>query len=184
MDRLLFRAINGWPDALNPVLTPLSVAYTWPAFRILMVAMVIGMAVRGRGRTALLALIAFPVADGIAGLVRRLSPHPRPLQDMPDIVLRVASSPSPGTASSHAANMAAIATVMTLGLGWKWGLPWIVVALLVGISRIYVGAHYPSQVLFGWVIGAATGFIVNRAAHMIGTKRAERRQPPPTDDRP
>lgn len=33
------------------------------------------------------------------------------------------------------------------------------VALLVGISRIYLAKHYPSQVLAGATIGAALGYI-------------------------
>ena len=34
-----------------------------------------------------------------------------------------------------------------------------VLALLTGLSRIYVGAHYPSQVLLGWVCGALCALI-------------------------
>jgi undecaprenyl-diphosphatase len=64
-----------------------------------------------------------------------------------------------GTASAHAANMAAVAFVTTYFLG-KWGYPWIVVAFLTGLSRIYMGLHYPSQVLLGWFCGAFSAFLV------------------------
>ena len=65
---------------------------------------------------------------------------------------------------------------MTLALGWRWGAPWIVVALLVGVSRVYVGVHFPSQVVFGWTLGIASGVVVERIARLISAKWAVRRQ--------
>lgn len=164
LDRLLFRAINGWSEALDPGLTAFSTAHDWVFFRLAMLAIILGLVVLGHGRTALLALVAFPVADALCSLAKRLAPMARPFQELAHVTMRVGSSNSMGTASSHAANMAAVATIMTLGLGWRWGLPWIVAALGVGVSRVYVGAHYPSQVLLGWTIGVAVAFAVDRIA--------------------
>jgi len=61
--------------------------------------------------------------------------------------------------SNHAINMAAVATY----LGWHYRVliaPMAVLAVLVGVSRIYVGVHYPGDVFFGWIWGAllATAF--------------------------
>ena len=167
LDRIVFRWINGWPPAWSPFLTSFSVASDWKSFRIAMLLFVLGLIVRGRGRAALLALVAFPLADGLCNLAKHLLPMPRPFQALPDVLLRVGPSTSMGTASSHAANMAAVATVMVLNLGPKWGSLWILAALLVGLSRIYVGAHYPFQVLFGWTIGIGVGFAVDRFARRL-----------------
>ena len=39
---------------------------------------------------------------------------------------------------------------------WLMGL-WVV---MVGLSRIYMAAHFPSQVLFGWVLGAVLSAVI------------------------
>ena len=162
-DRALFRAINGWPDALDPVLTPFSVAHDTLWFRATVLLIIVAMVWRGGKfrRTAILSLVAFPLADYLCNVIKSLVPQKRPYQEMVHVISRVGLSESAGTASSHAANLAAIATVMTLGLGWRWGAPWIVIALLVGVSRVYVGAHYPWQVLVGWTVGILMGLAVN-----------------------
>jgi undecaprenyl-diphosphatase len=64
-----------------------------------------------------------------------------------------------GFVSSHASNSFAVA-LLTIGLLRKrWVTISIVIwALTVGYSRIYLGVHYPGDVLFGSVLGALTGW--------------------------
>lgn len=179
LDRFLLHWINGWPPFFS-FLRAFSVANDYPVFKVAMVLIVLALLFTHRARAAVLSLIAFPLADGLCNAMKHLFPMARPFQELTDVTLRVGFSPSMGTASSHAANMAAIATVMTLNLGLSLGGPWIVVAILVGVSRVYVGAHYPSQVLFGWTIGITVGLAVDRIARVIlarRTKSADEPQP-------
>lgn len=157
----LFRAVNGWPEWLSPFMVWFSTAVDGFGFKLFLLAYVLAMVIRGgKARpAALLSLVAFPIANFITDLFKKGLPAHRPFQVIADVIVRTGKSDSMGTVSAHAANMAAVATVMTLVLGWRWGAVWIVAATLTGVSRVYNGVHWPSQVLLGWTIGILSGVV-------------------------
>lgn len=61
--------------------------------------------------------------------------------------------------SGHVTAAAAGMTALSLTKGKKLILPSVLVVVLMGISRNYLMAHYPSDVLFAILIGLASGFI-------------------------
>ena len=66
-----------------------------------------------------------------------------------------------GFVSSHAANMFSIALLLGLWLKKKikYSLHLLLIwAALIGYSRIYLGVHYPSDVLFGALLGMLIAF--------------------------
>ena len=66
------------------------------------------------------------------------------------------SFPSGHTCAAFAAGMIWLRT-----LPWRWGrIAAVVLAALMGLSRLYVGVHYPSDVLAGAVIGALCAWVV------------------------
>jgi undecaprenyl-diphosphatase len=178
-DRHLCLWINGWPDWFSPFLTFFSIAMQYIVVKLFFAALLIGMIIRGgRARVAgLLAVLACGVANGSTDILKHTVHMYRP-PHFPEMAsqmtLRVGFADSMGTASAHAANMAAVATVLTLLLG-RWGWPWIAVALLTGFSRVYVGAHFPSQVLFGWTCGTVAGLLCV-TAYRLSTR--DRKLPP------
>jgi undecaprenyl-diphosphatase len=68
-----------------------------------------------------------------------------------------------GTISAHAATTMSLFLIVGCGAlrgsrcYWRWMPLWV---LLVGYSRIYLGVHFLSQILFGWVLGALVGGFV------------------------
>ena len=59
--------------------------------------------------------------------------------------------------SNHATNMFAIAAFFSYNYR-KLAVPSYLAAALVGYSRIYLGAHYPADVMAGLLFGALLGF--------------------------
>jgi undecaprenyl-diphosphatase len=64
-----------------------------------------------------------------------------------------------GFVSSHASNSFAVALLSLLMFRRRWfSISIVAWALAVGYSRIYLGVHYPGDVLFGSLFGALTGW--------------------------
>ena len=55
--------------------------------------------------------------------------------------------------SGHTTNSLACAWVIFRRAPKKWGVPALILAILISLSRLYVGIHYPTDVLGGAVIG-------------------------------
>lgn len=159
-DRALFFWINRWPDGLAPVMASLSKGTDgWP-MRIALLVLLIGLVRNARTRRmGLIAGLGWIAANGATDLWKRI-PFARPGNELADAIVRIPMSASNGTASAHSANMAFVTAAFAYYGGWKWGAPWGVVAFLVGVSRIYVGAHYPSQVMLGWLTGVAVAGLI------------------------
>ncbi|MBA2699369.1 MAG: phosphatase PAP2 family protein [Nocardioidaceae bacterium] len=48
---------------------------------------------------------------------------------------------------------------------------WLTVAGLVGVDRVFVGAHYPSDVVAGWLLGALVVFVTSAIFGVVSTDR-------------
>jgi membrane-associated phospholipid phosphatase len=78
---------------------------------------------------------------------------PRPYWYSPK-VRALASETSFGVPSGHAQTAATIWGLLAASLRKWWGwLIAILLTLLIGLSRLYLGVHFPHDVLLGWLIG-------------------------------
>lgn len=175
LDRDLFYAINGWSDAGREFWLFLSKGLNGTEVKIALALLAIALiSFRKTRQGGLIAALGWPLANLITDIFKAAIPFPRPTGLIDNVILRVGDSGSMGTASAHSANMMFVAVAFTYHFKW-WGAPWMAVAILVGISRIYVGAHFPSQVLFGWLCGAFAALLVIKtveaAIHLVRARK-------------
>ena len=62
--------------------------------------------------------------------------------------------------SGHALSSFACSIVIAMTCGKKWGVPFVTLAVVISLTRLYLGVHYPSDVLAGAIIGAAIALAV------------------------
>lgn len=72
--------------------------------------------------------------------------------------------------SGHAGSSFAAAVILLLSMPKRYGIPAIVLAFLISFSRLYVGVHYPSDVLCGAVIGTVIAVLVYRVGRYLSEK--------------
>lgn len=159
LDRALQQWINvGWS---NPVLDPVmrffsSNRYFMPFAVVL--ALVVLWRNRLRGALFLLCVAAgLGFGDGfLYPAIKNAVARPRPYEVVEGTVLRVGATKSGSMPSSHAGNWMCLA--VAAGIFYRRSL-WVTLPLtaVVGLSRIYNGVHFPSDVLAGMVLGGGCG---------------------------
>ena len=167
LDRALFLFINGahtpW---LDPIMTGLSASYTWiPLYILLLFLFIKNLSWRHVLFAVGAALLCFFLTDRTSVVLFkdvfcRLRPSHEPTLDG-IIHLLEGQGGLYGFVSSHAANLFGLATLSSLILRKKW-LNWLlfIIVSMVGYSRIYVGKHYPLDVICGALLGIFIGWLI------------------------
>ena len=100
--------------------------------------------------TALAALLAVAINQPVVHAVGER----RPFVALPHVLTLVHHAADPGFPSDHAVAAGAVAAGLFL-VSRRLGLIAAAAALLIAFSRVYVGVHYPGDVLAGLLLGAA-----------------------------
>src|SRR5690606_11972302 len=111
-------------------------------------------------------ILAFAITDASAHQVLKSSiQRHRPSFTLPNVQLRTNAHAGYSFPSNHAANMFAVATV--LGFFSSYWLPlFFFIAGIIAYSRVYVGVHFPLDV----VVGAIYGILMANIAIWIALK--------------
>jgi undecaprenyl-diphosphatase len=158
-DRSWFLAVNEWAQD-TPWLHGAIRAYAGYGV-VLFAAMLLAgyLVARRSGSARLLAasawsgagmLLAVAVNQPIASAVG----EPRPFAVFPNALLLAHRSTDPSFASDHAVMAGAVAVGLFL-VSRRLGAVALAAALLMGFARVYVGAHFPIDVLAGLLLGGA-----------------------------
>lgn len=172
MDYSLEQWING-PAGSHPLWDTLMIGVAGgaePAFILLVVVwFLVGWLRRlpMDRRGAIAALLASGGALSINVILASIWYRPRPYMVHPDQVHHLLShSADSSFPSDHAAAAFAIATVLFAYRRFP-GLITLIIAALVAYSRVYVGDHYPTDVIAGAVIGIGVGYALVRWLSII-----------------
>ena len=129
------------------------------------------------GRTVALAgLFALVLGHLASDVLKELTVRPRPFASLPDVRSLVAEPSSYAFPSGHATSAFSAATGVVLAakrslkrVPWSgWGM--LVLAAAISYSRVYVGVHYPTDVLAGVGLGVACGWIGARCVVGSGSR--------------
>ncbi len=174
MDELLFQWINqGW--ASSSLQVPFDAFFGWvsqkPAFSHPLLLLILFLLIKDYGRSGLrlwfLLIIFVGLGDVFGNFLKHLLAQPRPCAEFPETVrlvlepFNVGCSFTPrGMPSNHALNFFVTASFLGVALrSWKWGIAFGLIAFTVALSRVYLGVHYPSQVMVGAGVGSLLGVV-------------------------
>jgi undecaprenyl-diphosphatase len=171
MDQAITQWINS-PAGISPILDWIMIMITQFAAPLLVLAVVLQWWSRRSQdhvrHTCIVAGLSFLVGLGINQIILLFLHRPRPYEaGLTHLII------SPTTdwsfPSDHAtASFAIVAAFLLCGL-WRRGIVFLLVALLICLSRIYVGTHYISDILGGAGTAIVTAVVVN-LAYREGTK--------------
>lgn len=154
LDEDVFRAINlGWAhpglDAVFVIVTLAGLAYVF-------LAAALPLWFRGHRGLALDYVVALVVVLVVTEAIKFAVGRPRPFEVLADarhvVVPLALDVGDPAFPSGHASRAFFALTFLVRPLP-RWRLPLLAFAGLTAVGRIYVGAHWPSDVLGGAVLG-------------------------------
>jgi undecaprenyl-diphosphatase len=161
LDKTLFLALNGDGGAILDAMMQL---FTWLGDALILTPLVAVLLItvnraKFAPRFALVALSTLS-ASIVTWVLKLAILRPRPLAALGAAAVHVVGKPvfERSWPSGHATVAAAVWLSLAL-IFPRWNIPLIAIGLVSGASRVFVGAHYPGDVIAGFTIGVAFVFL-------------------------
>lgn len=157
MDAALFTLINGTHSPALDDAMLLASAVGGAGFVWLVIA-AIAAVFPARRMAAWRVVLAIAVASVVVdGVIKRVVYRPRPFETVPEARL-IDQRPLTSSFPSGHATRAFAGALAVSRLIPSWQPAWWLVATLVAVSRVYVGVHWPSDVVAGALLGLAVAW--------------------------
>jgi membrane-associated phospholipid phosphatase len=157
LDVAATKAIHGWTVGwLTEVVVGITdLASTGAVFGLTVLAVAVLAALR-HWRGAIALALSVLATQAVVAIVKALVTRPRPEEE-----LALTDPSGYSFPSGHSASAVALYVTLALVAATLWKTRWRPVlyvaagmlAVAIGLSRIYLGAHYPTDVLAGWLTG-------------------------------
>ena len=166
-DESVFHALN--QAGSNVFLDALMTAFTVVmGISFVMATFAIVLWLRGRKELAIDYLVLIALASILAEVIKMVTDRQRPFDVLPNVntisLLGLTSASGPAFPSGHAARAFAVAALLSFGRGPRIYVISFALAGCVAVSRVYLGLHWPSDVLFGALLGIVTAFLLRSFA--------------------
>jgi undecaprenyl-diphosphatase len=176
LNRFLFRLINDvWTSpVLDPCMLFLGRVNDYGVVWLVLLGAIAALGGKTGRWAALAGLVALVVGLASSEILKSIVMQPRPFVALPDVRLLISppssySFPSVNATYAFAASSGVSLMARRL-LGrlpvWGWGI--LALAVAVSYSRVYVGVHYPGDVLSGAIIGTSIGWLVASIGFKFG----------------
>lgn len=164
---LIFLQNNIRNPLFDSILIPFTKSNNHGILAIVIVALLIIISrYRKVGITALLALIIDTIIINL--FIKPTVARIRPYDTIEGLHLLLNRANDYSFPSGHTGSIFAVATVIFLLMPKKFGIPALTVAILMGFSRVYVGIHYPSDVICGMLFGIISAAVAIKISKKRG----------------
>ncbi len=120
------------------------------------------LATRRYRRTAVIMLASIAAGYIVANLImKNVFARSRPFWIRDDVILLIKGPKDYSFPSGHTVSAFVSATVLFIRHR-RFGIPALLLAALIGFSRLYLYVHFPSDVFGGMLVGIAVGTLMNR----------------------
>lgn len=168
LDRYLFHLINY--DLANPFFDAVMPWLRNPKFWIPLYIFIVGCIIWKYKKQGAIIILLLLLAVGIADftsatLIKKIVKRPRPCREQmlaSSEIIRVDCGTGYSFPSTHATDHFAMSVflIVVFFKKWRWILLWALLwAAVVSFAQVYVGLHYPLDVISGGLYGALTGFL-------------------------
>lgn len=132
------------------------------------IALLIPKKTRKAGVVSAVALLGSLIINN--NIVKNIVQRPRPFVTFTDLQIIIPTPSEFSFPSGHTSSSFAAAAVFYRHLPKKLGLPAVILAGLIGFSRLYVGVHYPTDVIAGVLMGILLSYLAEYLVNLFVKK--------------